>query len=281
VVWASQDGTAWRRVSDPGLKLRGLFSEGMRSVVTLGDLLVATGWTSEHGDADAAVWTSRDGQRWTRVNDPALTRPGDQLPNDLIAAGPGLVMVGDVGNTYPLDHQDRRPSQPAVWTSTDGQKWQLQTLPVPAATRTMSHRLVAVTHGGPGLVAVGLARDGERSLPIVWTSPDGRTWQPGGTPKLQGSTSLSLDSVVSTGSTLVAFGKSGPAAGSTGDLAAWTSTDARTWRPLPIPTKARGGNEVWAVGRARTLPDGRIIAVGGEGTDRVGHPAAWLVEPRP
>lgn len=94
-VWASHDGKTWRRVGDPSLKLRGLFTEGMGSVVTLGDLLVATGWTTEHGDLDAAVWTSRDGQRWTRVNDPALTRPDDQLPNDVIAAGPGLVMVGN------------------------------------------------------------------------------------------------------------------------------------------------------------------------------------------
>jgi len=79
----------------------------------------------------------------------------------------------------------RRPSQPAVWASTDDQRWQMQTLPVPVATRTMIHQLLAVTQGGPGLVAVGMAHDGDRRLPIVWTSHDGRTWQPGGTPKIQ------------------------------------------------------------------------------------------------
>jgi hypothetical protein len=278
-VWASNDGKAWQRADDPSLKPRGLMVEVMRSVVTLGDLLLATGVTDEHGDVDAAVWTSRDGQRWTRVDDPALTRPDDQLPNDVIAAGPGLVMVGNVGTTSPLDPTDRRRGQPAVWTSTDGQRWQLQTLPVPAATRTMSHQLVAVTQGGPGLVAVGVAQEGDRRLPIVWISHDGRTWQPGGIPTVQGTTPLSLTSVVSVGTSLVAFGQSGPT--STGDLVAWTSTDARTWQPLTIPASVGGGDGRQDVARARTLPDGRIIAVGAEGTGKASHPAAWLLEPSP
>jgi hypothetical protein len=138
----------------------------MNSVTVGGPGLVAVGGSDpDEFDPDevpwgygtvAAVWTSPDGFRWSRVpHSDAVFGPvvafgvaGSAVMTSVTAGGPGLVAVGEAN------------SFAAVWTSPDGITWS----PVFRSERVvqlgnewaMVHtRMSSVTAGGPGLVAVG------------------------------------------------------------------------------------------------------------------------------
>jgi hypothetical protein len=79
-------------------------------------------------DNVAAVWTSQDGETWTRVaNEPSLAHSGGEVTGwatmfDIAPHAQGLVAVGrelwflDEGHPYPY-------GVPAVWLSADGLSW--------------------------------------------------------------------------------------------------------------------------------------------------------------
>jgi hypothetical protein len=153
----------------------------MNSVTVGGPGLVAVGGSTKLGpdefDTDfdefrwgygadvAAVWTSPDGFRWSRVPHSdavfdaavAFGVAGSAVMTSVTAGGPGLVAVGEATGFA------------AVWTSPDGINWS----PVFRSERVLqlgnewaiaTTRMSSVTAGGPGLVAVGssgnlLARD--------------------------------------------------------------------------------------------------------------------------
>jgi hypothetical protein len=103
----------------------------------------------------AAVWTSADGYSWDRVehDETVFGAPGGALITDLVAAGPGFVAVGGVGEE----------SGAAVWVSNTGTDWERVTSP--GFDDTMMY---AVAAGDPGLVAVGNG--------AIWFSIDGIQW---------------------------------------------------------------------------------------------------------
>jgi hypothetical protein len=143
--------------------------------------------------------------------------------------------------------------------------------------------LEGVVRGGAGLVAVGgeeAARraPGEGFRPLVWTSRDGRAWQPATPPRSEGGEPALLRSVASSGAAVVAIGAVG--AVEDGDLAAWRSTDAGAWQRIVIPAAVAGGRGMQVAQAAWTLPDGSVLAVGFDGTFVRGRPAIWLIRPR-
>jgi len=181
-VWTSTDGISWERVPhDPDVfgsgtdrpTDRGL--QAMEDVASVGSRVVAVGMALDEEDRPglyAAIWTSVDGNRWSRVQ---FDREvfGSHLPSSLdgdgtwihsvAVGGPGFVAVGaDSGAA-------------AVWTSPDGVTWTR----VPHDPEVFGDgepwlAMNAVTAGGPGLVAAG---HGERySGAAIWTSPDGIEW---------------------------------------------------------------------------------------------------------
>ena len=95
VVWTSTDGVDWmrHRVDEsegvPGFR-------GMSGVVSFGAELVAVGSDDTGGDSEAAVWTSPDGARWTRLTDDEAVfgGPGSQAMGGVVSAGSLLIAIG-------------------------------------------------------------------------------------------------------------------------------------------------------------------------------------------
>lgn len=157
VVWTSTDGREWSPVPDDAQVFDETRSQLMRSVVAAQPGLVAVGSDLDLGAA--AVWTSSDGQRWSRVpHDPtAFGGGGGHAMFSVAQGGPGLVAVGadSAGNG----------GVAAVWTSPDGRTWSRvahdSTVFGSAGVQVMS----SVVEGEAGLVAVGAAL---RESAAVW-----------------------------------------------------------------------------------------------------------------
>ncbi len=190
-----------------------------------------------------------------RVGPPAFTlddvarRRDRRQRNRRIAAGTlALVLaaaaIGGVVRAFRVADAPRPanlPSTPDAWTR----------VPFPSSP---GDEVLAITAGGPSLVAVGVSG---RLNPVVWTSPDGRTWS-----RAQGSLGNGAAFDVSTGGPgLIAVGLAGG-----NDAPVWTSADGLTWSAAPSDPVFRGA---WL----------RAVAVGGPGLVTVGStmdgPAAW------
>jgi hypothetical protein len=165
LMWRSDDGTSWQRVTTTGLPWNA-------NVLEL--ISVAGGYAIEGFLGDrAATWFSPDGVTWTQ----AWTGPAPvgyeyyRLGPVLEAAGGGYVSFGSVDET----------SRRLIWTSQDRLHWTLsQTLSQSEAPG--DGRFAIVGKGPNGYVAAaGGSIDTATSsagAPTVWTSTDGRSWQP-------------------------------------------------------------------------------------------------------
>ncbi len=176
--------STWSRVCDDAAGFEGAV---MWSVTAGGPVLVAVGgdfdiWTPEDiqrpleagGDGDAVIWTSPDGVSWSRVPHDEAVFGGDgaQQIFSVTAGGPGLVAVGIDGTL------DTEEGNAAVWTSADGFTWSRVPHDEAVFGGAGEQRMLSVTSGGPGLVAVGFDWPADTDLvdAAVWTSPDGFTW---------------------------------------------------------------------------------------------------------
>ena len=114
-AWFSPDGTTWKQVTSAALG--GAGRQELLAVANTGRGLVAGGYAEPLGSAAPAlpaVWTSPDGQRWTRVpgllplNDDPRTAAVDLSIRSLSVDTGGLLAAG--GNDW----------RPHVWRSVDG-----------------------------------------------------------------------------------------------------------------------------------------------------------------
>lgn len=196
-VWRSVDGVSWSRVQAEDETFGGdTVRQTMTAVTAGGPGFVAVGqegfdflgfdeWTPTSGnntdgrdhvaDNVAAVWTSPDGETWTRVaNEPSLAHSGGEVTgwatmSDIASHEQGLVAVGrDLwvveGYPYPAGVN-------AVWLSADGLSWR---------------RAVGEKNEWPDVRAVTLVGDGTLvagggmflyDAAGTWTSQDrGDTW---------------------------------------------------------------------------------------------------------
>jgi hypothetical protein len=128
-----------------------------------GTFLLAGAWDGASGRYGAAVWTSPDGEHWTRSADaPGLASgPGEQTFARGAAAGPGgFLLLGSTqlaaGGTLPL-----------AWTPNPDGSW--HRIPLPS-----SGPAVATTAAcdAAGCVVVGTTADVEQR-PVCWTLTDG------------------------------------------------------------------------------------------------------------
>jgi hypothetical protein len=268
-VWTSPDAITWSRVPHDEEIFGGLYSQIMESVTVAGPGLVAVGFDGPHDhidgggleDMDAAVWTSVDGDTWSRIpaNDAVFGGEGNQVMLSVTAGGPGLVAVGfdgpeggevGYGATYS-----------AVWTSLDGTEWSRVThdeLVFGVGHSAMS----SVAAGGPGLVAVGY----DETLRPIWTSIDGITWsRVADDESIINSTHIGeLLSVIVTSSGLVAVGEADTMGGTLG----FTSVDGVTWSRIPANDAVPGGAEYQVIS----------MAAGGPGLVAVGEGAVWVAQ---
>ncbi len=159
-VWTSQDGISWAQQSVdtfddvPGVQVMYAIAEG-------DGVLVAVG-LDRASDNRLAVWTSIDGERWTRADLTAL----DTLTNDglseVVWTGSRFVAVGVLTDTSALEFDA------SVWTSVDGLTWEHATDDQPAFEGPGSQGVRTVDVVGDELVATGSS---------VWTSTDGLEWE--------------------------------------------------------------------------------------------------------
>jgi hypothetical protein len=266
---------AWLRVPDEEGVFGGAGMQVVNYVVSGGPGLVVVGGSESSGEADAAVWVSTDSFTWTRAPDKesALGGAGIQLINSVTVGGPGLVAVGQ-------DDPEGSPaegwvdSDAAVWVSADGYTWTRVPHDEAVFGGPEGQRMMSVTAGGPGLVAVGSDyRDGS-GWPdaAVWVSTDGYAWTrvPDDQAVFGGPGGQEVLSVTAGGPGLVAVGS----ADSYHSAAVWVSADGYTWTRVPHDEAVFGGpgnQEMVAV----TAGGPGLVGVGGEssGGDNV---LAWV-----
>jgi uncharacterized membrane protein len=142
----------------------------IRSIARARGTLVAVGIV-DRGDSvtgtsalpitEPAVWTSNDdGHRWRRIHSDVF---GSWWPQSLVST--------DVSVYAFASRDEHTPWRPAVLRTEDGSTWSLLTTEAPAM-----HTVVA-----RGADLVGLAEGSvfvQNGDPGLWTSTDGRAWQP-------------------------------------------------------------------------------------------------------
>lgn len=222
-VWVSTDGLEWSRIVDPdGLDADGW--QSMNAVVAGGPGFVAVGTSAPglHKD-DAAVWTSVDGQHWSRVADDSgvFTGSGDHQMSDVVVGGPGVVAVGAVGS---VDE-----GVAAIWTSQDGLVWSRVAHDDGVFGGAGWQFMSSVTLSDAGLVAVGGDGSGDDLDAAVWMSQDGLVWTRVADTDgiLTGIGDQALASVTVGGSGLVAIGRE--KLGGDFDSVVWVSPDGASW----------------------------------------------------
>ncbi len=229
-IWTSVDGDTWSRVPHD----EEVFGSAWITSVTVGGPgLVAVGGTDGYWtDGDAVVWTSADGITWSRVpHDESVFGGADsQAIHDVTVGGPGLVAVGRDGGIGPWDNN--ADANAAVWTSVDGITWSRVAHDETVFGSGGNPSMLAVTVGGPGLVAVGADYwPSELAETPVWTSPDGINWTraPNDVEVFGGG--AWIWGVTVGGPGLIAVG--GMYELGTDVDAVWTSVDGITWSRVP------------------------------------------------
>jgi hypothetical protein len=175
------------------------------------------------------VSTSADGVHWSKPA--AIDTAGfkGSIRIERIVEGPsGLLALA-----YPYGDTCGGPSTlQAVWTSTDGARWERVSLPKGMA----SGQVRTVAGGAAGYIAFGSAADTTRAA--LWTSLDGRTWQSRPLPTVSSGT-LVLDGATSfDGGFVVAgavLGEEGCGGAAHIRAAAWWSADGAAWTRAKLP----------------------------------------------
>jgi hypothetical protein len=180
------------------------------------------------GGGHAAIWTSRDGLRWTQVPDQAAL---DRFCARAITGGAaGLVAVGS-------DCHSPNAASAVIIRSMDGLHWRR----VPGQSAFSGNAaLTSVIRGNPAdgqpaYLALGYHRpSGARMRAAIWTSPDGARWRQVLT------YSGAVGWLVATESGYRAVGLPGSRS--------WDSTDSKSWRvrlDAPSPRNPTG-NQTWS-----------------------------------
>ena len=138
-------------------------SSQMLAVTATADGFLAVG---SHGSRPAA-WTTSDGRTWSQADLPLPAGATGAVLEHVAADGRIVVAVGVA--------QTAAGQVPFAARSADGGRtWTEAALPVPAGTAQVS----ALAAAGGSFTVTGMfgVRPGEQDV-VVWTSPDGTTWQ--------------------------------------------------------------------------------------------------------
>jgi hypothetical protein len=170
MIWQSPDGRSWRTTAPPAIDdawaAEGYLG-GVVDVVASEPGYVAVGsYLPERDWTTSVVWTSADGQTWSRVAEGSaferssvgrVVRWGDTL----LAFGCALASPTDCGPAM-------------VWSPTDGRAWKRTPPILPAGIDTLD--LLDMTDGS--LWAKGESGDAQPGTdrPTILSSTDGLTW---------------------------------------------------------------------------------------------------------
>jgi hypothetical protein len=255
-IWASADGTTWRRQDVPTLS-NGAEWERITTVLpTSGGFIAGGSVGPELGDRRARFWSSADGTSWEAVpDDPAFA--GAEVA-DILAVGNRFVAIGKLGT-------GQRWTGSIAWVSDNGRRWRRIDSPELAGGIVAA---VAPAPGG-GLVAVGSDLDEREAL--VWRSSDGSSWQaaPRESSRLYNGEKIRMTDATAVRGGLVAVGNY--VGVQYGTATSWVSTDGLSWqRAGDYP--ALGQGEMLAVTRGGP----GLVAVGSVGAPDNYIPTIWL-----
>jgi hypothetical protein len=208
IIWVSDDGASWRRLSGGPTPFEGIFVSGV-----VGGPAGFVAWGAD--GARAALFHSDDGTAWTRVaTDPTFDAAEVR---DIKPYRGGFVAVGAHRPApppgSPLVARGPDTSTAVAWWSADGRSWE-------AATTDPGPGLGSLDIGAAGLLALGGSGCGGCIGPgIVWRSDDGRHW------RRIGSDVATSPTYASDGVRIIRFDQQG-----TGDVS--SSTDGSTWQTV-------------------------------------------------
>ncbi len=169
VYWSSVDGRDWNRMDLDSLTQSELSRPTSLALGPTG--LVAAG-SVEDGDkpAEVRLWLSDDGSTWRTIEPESMTGPEPVYVNDIVVLDGEYVAVGSVRNDGLFN--------PASWTSSDGETWDG---PFESWQVNDDGRATTVGFGAAAVVTTGdrlLATATRSFMQHVWSSTDGRNWQP-------------------------------------------------------------------------------------------------------
>ena len=273
-VWIRDIGSSsWSRVARDAPGMRKAGDQWIRGVTWTGSHLVAVGVNRRSGgDADAAIWTSRDALTWAVLVPTNLGVPGDQQMIG-VTAFEGLVVA--TGFSVTTENQDA-----AVWISRDdGSTW--ETVDAEALGGEGDQQINTVVPAGPGLVAVGRETIAGDVNAAVWLSTDGTAWQRVEDPRgeLAGLGVQEMSAITTARGLIVAAGRE--VVGRETNAAVWTSLDGTTWTRLPVDSPEGstfndfGGQAI----RALLVVDDVFVALGREGRGGDDDGDIWLGRP--
>jgi hypothetical protein len=258
-AWTSADGgSTWTRANGqtqavldrPGIQQLTSVTDGPDGWLAVGGVIAVA---AEH----PVVLTSGNGSVWAAADrEAAFGQPGQFT--EQAAAGPdGYVIVGYqavAGGTIA-----------AAWWSAGLTGWHRAGVAAPGAPGALgapgaSRRMLAVTAGPRGFVAVGSAGNGA----AAWTSPDGQAWTQHNVPLPYGATRAVLTRVASDGRTVVAVGTVLTTAGQQLPFAASSADGGTTWTEsaLPVPAGRAFVTALTATGTTTATGTGTGTATG-------------------
>lgn len=175
VVWRSPDGLQWSRAFTPAIaELPNQRTTGGVAVADLaggGPLFAVGGGRSEQ------LWRSADGSEWSRDVLPAQLEYGAGRLSGVAAQRETVVVVAS------------SPGRAELWRREAGKDWAKVSDPsaFPVSAPPATFATLARTPQGLGLFAAGPddAQPARFGGTAVWTSTDGRTWQPAPDPSGQ------------------------------------------------------------------------------------------------
>jgi hypothetical protein len=169
-VWSTGDGRRWRREMEAAPWVH---SDLPMSVAFRGRMWMMGGWYNGRlpgHSASSAVWSSGDGVNWKRVTERAGWSPR--------LAGAAVVFRGRMwvlGGTEDYYFGDGRSLKNDVWSTADGEHWELATAKAGWAPRAYHQ---AVVHDGKIWVMGGGNYVPEYAAHNdVWSSEDGVHWK--------------------------------------------------------------------------------------------------------
>lgn len=254
VLLTSADGQSWTPLSgsdQPFPSRENGAGWVAPTAVTAGNFgYVVTAVVERDGYTSTGAWYTVDLRRWyagepgaptvSGANDLTGVRGVSRAIQDVAFNPRGFVAVGAADDAEAPARSRRRPG---VWMSANGTRWQLRQVPLPAGADRAELRAVATS--GNRIVAVGTAlrpdAGEERGFAFSAVSEDnGEHWQTLPLPAVgSGEAPSGATALTRTRTGYLAVGASGLEGEA--DTASWTSTDGRSWRPVPAEDPALTG----------------------------------------
>ncbi len=267
-AWTSPDGVSWQRAAVTGAKDAAMndVAAGPGGFVAVGIDGHMSGGTQMVGSRGAAVWTSADGKRWTRLPTEAEFAGAEMTR---VIAGPSGYLA--VGSDMPAAsvRQSTWPGPP-IWISADGTHWKRVVADIGAARTGVDVTGLAWT-GHEYVMAVGCCS----GFNGIATSPDGRTWTAA---ELQapapGGAIFTIADLEAGGSPFVAVGWLGIAPDSARAVV-WESAGGSRWESVPyLPLFENAA----PVGVVRT-GSGTLVVLSQERAPDANATHLWLATP--